>query len=304
MRNYQTVIESIHQELSQLKNKGKIASYIPELSCVNTNNFGIYLTLIDGENCSVGNVNTSFSIQSISKVLALTKAFSILGNSLWKRVDIEPSGNPFNHLSLLERENGIPRNPLINAGAIVIADMLVSNLKNPKDEFLTFVRGLANDDNINYNESVALSEKKTGFKNYATANLLKSFNNLENDVEDVLDFYFHQCSIEMTCQQLSNAFYLFANKGTCLQNIKHLSLSQVKRLNALMLTCGFYDEAGEFAFKVGLPGKSGVGGGIVALLPNVFTIATWSPGLNDKGNSLIGMKALELFTTKTERSIF
>ncbi len=144
----------------------------------------------------------------------------------------------------------------------------------------------------------------TGFNNYAAANLLKAYGNLHNEVEDVLDFYFHQCSIMMDCRQLTNAFYVFANKGKCLKNMQHLTSSQVKRINAIMLTCGFYDEAGEFAFEVGLPGKSGVGGGIVALLPHCFTIATWAPALNPKGNSYLGMQALEQFTTKTKLSIF
>ena len=180
----------------------------------------------------------------------------------------------------------------------------MSRLKNPKEDFLDFVRTITNDNSIQYNKSVAASEKAVGFKNYAAANLLKSFGNLENDIEDVLDFYFHQCSIEMNCSQLSKTFYLFANKGRCSQNILHLTESQVKRINALMLTCGFYDEAGDFAFEVGLPGKSGIGGGIVALLPNDFIITAWSPGLNAKGNSKLGMQALEQFTTKTQLSIF
>jgi len=229
---------------------------------------------------------------------------SLIGEAIWKRVDVEPSGHPFNQLALLEIENGIPRNPFINSGAIVIADILVSNLENPKSDFLDYVRALTNDNSIMYNEAVANSEKLTGFKNFAAANLLKSFKNLENPVEQVLDFYFHQCALEMTCSQLTQTFSFLANQGVCVQNKTQLTDSQVKRINAIMLTCGFYDEAGEFAFEVGLPGKSGVGGGIVALLPNNFTIATWSPGLNKKGNSKLGMLALEAFTTKTKRSIF
>ena len=302
--DYQRILEDIHQNLSNTVNKGKVASYIPELSNVDINNFGIYLNLFDHSNYAIGDTNKQFSIQSISKVFTLAKAFSIVGDDIWKRLDVEPSGNPFNHLSLLEQENGIPRNPLINSGAIVISDILLSNLKNPKKEFLNFMRDLADDESIKYNEEVAISEKETGFKNYAAANLLKSFNNLENNVEDVLDFYFYQCSLEMNCAQLAKAAHLFANHGICSRGKKHISTSKVKRINAIMLTCGFYDEAGEFAFEVGLPGKSGVGGGIVALLPNAFTIATWSPGLNAKGNSLLGMRALEQFTTTTKRSIF
>lgn len=304
MRNFQSILNTIYSDVKTIKEKGTVASYIPELVCIDKNNFGIHLITLDGYEYAVGNHNKPFSTQSISKVLALAQAISITGEKVFNRVDVEPSGHPFNQLALLELENGIPRNPFINAGAIVVADVLISNLKKPKEDFLNFVRLLAGDNSIHYNEKVAHSEKITGFKNYAAANLLKSFKNLNNPVEDVLDFYFHQCSIEMTCSQLSRAFYLFANKGTCLKSKLHITKSQVKRINALMLTCGFYDEAGEFAFEVGLPGKSGVGGGIVALLPNNFVITTWSPGLNAKGNSKLGMYALEQFTTKTEISIF
>lgn len=304
MIDYPSILNEIYVNLKDQANKGKVPDYIPELSHVDINNFGIHLNLLNGESYSAGNSNTTFSIQSISKVFSLLKAFSIMGNELWKRVDVEPSGNPFNHLSLLELENGIPRNPLINAGALVIADILISNLKHPKKEFMQFVRLIANDQSIDFDYKVAKSEKETGFKNFAAANLLKSFKNLQNSVEDVLDFYFHQCSIQMSCKQLANAFHLFANHGVCQQNKVHSSPSHIKRINAIMLTCGFYDEAGEFAFEVGLPGKSGVGGGIAALLPNKFTITTWSPGLNKKGNSLLGMQALEQFTTKTGLSIF
>lgn len=304
MVDYQAILDDIYSSLKKVEDTGKIANYIPELAKVSKENLGIHLQLITGENYAAGDSLVKFSIQSISKVLSLSMAFQQVGNNLLARVDVEPSGNPFNHLSLLELENGIPRNPLINSGAIVIADILLTNLKNPKQDFLNFVRELTHDDSINFNETIAESERESGFNNYAAANLLKSFGNLQNEVEDVLDFYFHQCSIMMDCRQLTNAFFVFSNKGKCLKGIQHLTPSQVKRINALMLTCGFYDEAGEFAFEVGLPGKSGVGGGIVALLPHCFTIATWAPALNPQGNSYLGMKALEEFTTKTKLSIF
>lgn len=304
MLDYQAILEEIHESLKNVKNTGEVAAYIPELAFIPKDKFGIHLQLITGDNYSVGDASEKFSIQSISKVLSLTKAFQLVGNDLWHRMDVEPSGNPFNHLSLLELENGIPRNPLINSGAIVIADVLLTHLKNPKEDFLNFVRQLTHDETICYSEKIAESERLTGYNNYAAANLLKAYGNLHNNVEDVLDFYFHQCSILMDCKQLTNAFFVFANRGKCIKNIQHLTASQVKRINALMLTCGFYDEAGEFAFEVGLPGKSGVGGGIVALLPHCFTIATWSPALNYQGNSYLGMKALEQFTTKTKLSIF
>ena len=304
MPDFQAILEHIYQDAVIASDKGTVASYIPELAHIDKNNFGIHLRTSDGNDYGVGNYNKPFSIQSISKVLALSKAIALIGEGTWKRIDVEPSGHPFNQLALLEIENGIPRNPLINSGAIVIADILISNLKNPKEDFLNYVRDLTGDETINFNKDVAHSEKVTGFKNYATANLLKSFNNLNNPVEDVLDFYFHQCAIEMTCQQLTKAFFFLANKGICMLNKTRLTKSQAKRINALMLTCGFYDEAGEFAFEVGLPGKSGVGGGIVALLPGHFVITTWAPGLNKKGNSKLGMLTLEQFTSKTKLSIF
>ncbi len=301
---YQGILNTIALNCSLSKDRGNIATYIPELAKIDASKFGIHLVDAEQNNFLAGDAHELFSIQSISKVLSLAQAISLIGDDLWTRVDVEPSGDPFNHLSLLEMENGIPRNPLINAGAIVIADILVTNLENPKSDFLNFVRKLANDESINFNAEVANSEKKTGFRNYAAANLLKSYGNLKNDVDTVLDFYFHQCSIEMSCSQLTKAFYFFMNRGVCQQGQSYLTLQQVKRINALMLTCGFYDEAGEFAFEVGLPGKSGVGGGIVALLPGKYCVATWSPGLNAKGNSKLGMEALEKLTTATEQSIF
>ena len=243
--------------------------------------------------------------RSISKVFSLSYAISILGESIWERVGVEPSGNPFNSLVQLEYEKGKPRNPFINAGAIVIADILVSQLDDPKEDFLQFVRDLCGVQDINFDEKVAHSEKLTGYRNAALGNMLKSFGNLENDVEDVLDFYFHQCSIAMSCKELAYAFFYFANGGMTFDNKKKvLSESKVKRLNALMQTCGFYDESGDFAYKVGLPGKSGLGGGIIAIHPHQYTVSTWSPRLNAKGNSVMGMKALEMLTTETEMSIF
>lgn len=304
MIDYQKIIDGIQAANLLTSERGEVATYIPELAKVDAYKFGIFLVNHKKKGFASGDWSERFSIQSISKVLSLTKAISIVGPAIWKRINVEPSGDPFNQLSLLELENGIPRNPLINPGAIVVADILVSHLDNPKEDFLNFVRELANDQNINFDKNVAESEKRTGFRNYAAANLLKSYGNLHNDVETVLDFYFHQCSIAMNCEQLTKAFYIFMNRGKCQRDNTYLTLTQVKRINALMLTCGFYDEAGEFAFEVGLPGKSGVGGGIIALLPDKFCVATWSPGLNTKGNSKLGMKALEQLTTEAEQSIF
>ena len=302
--NYQEALDSVYKAVKKLPIKGEVASYIPELSRVNPDLFSVHLLSVDGDNYSVGEKSHRFSVQSIIKVLTLTLALEIEEDGVWKRVNVEPSGNPFNSLVQLEYEQGIPRNPFINAGALVICDILLSHLKNPKDEFLSFVRRISNSPTIDYNARIALSEKNTGFRNVALANFMKGFGNINNDINKVLDFYFCICSIEMSCEEVANAFIIFANRGSLLTGERIISVSKSKRINAIMQTCGFYDEAGEFTFKVGLPGKSGVGGGIIAIYPANYTIAVWSPRLNQKGNSYLGLKFLEQFTTITETSIF
>ncbi|UII33045.1 glutaminase [Fulvivirga ulvae] len=303
--DYQKILEEIHQEVLPLLDKGKVADYIPELANVDAGKFGIYLLTLEDNAYAVGDVHEKFSIQSISKVFMLALTISHLGEKVYERVDVEPSGDPFNSLVQLEHECGIPRNPFINSGALVITDMMISSFEDPRTEFLEYVRDLVGNSGIYCNMKVAGSEKQHGFKNAAMVNLMKSFGNIENDVEEVLDLYFEFCSIEMTCSELARAFRVFANHGRgVIDTKKYITESQFKRITAIMQTCGFYDEAGEFAFRVGLPGKSGVGGGIAAILPDEYSIVTWSPGLNKKGNSLAGMKALELFTTKTGTSIF
>jgi glutaminase len=302
--NYKVILQEIYNECKKLPTQGKVTFSIPELAKVNPDKFGIHLTTIEEEDFGVGDSNEKFSIQSISKALTVTLAFSFLDEKIWERVGVEPSGSAFNSLVQLEYEKGIPRNPFINAGAIVIADMLVTHLENPKQDFLDFIRVISGSPTIDYNLKVAQSEKDTRFRNAALTNFIKSFGNIDNDVDVVLDFYFHQCSIEMTCKELAHSFFFLANEGKTKTGIPILTKSQVKRLNALMQTCGFYDESGEFTYKVGLPGKSGIGGGIAALYPKKFVVATWSPRLNEKGNSELGMNALELLTTKTEMSIF
>ena len=301
---YHDILKEIQQELREFPSIGSITTTIPELAKINPNKFGMHLTTIDAEDFGIGDSQERFSIQSISKALTVALAFSYFDENIWKRVGVEPSGTAFNSLVQLEYEKGIPRNPFINSGAIVIADMLLTCLENPKEDFLQFIRMISGSKTIEYNSAVAQSEKDNGYRNSALANFLKSFGNIDNNVDDVLDFYFHQCSIEMNCQELANSFFFFANEGETKDKNKILTKSQVKRLNALMQTCGFYDESGEFTYTVGLPGKSGIGGGIVALYPKVFVVATWSPKLNKKGNSELGMHALEALTTKTGMSVF
>ena len=303
--DYQLIMSSIQNKFQPEKTLGEVASYIPELSKVNPYKFGFHLMCHDGSSFNFGDHQEQFSIQSISKVFTLTIAKEMLGEDLWKRVGVEPSGTAFNSLIELERDKGIPRNPFINAGSIVVADTLLTVLEDPKEDLLKFVRKLCADDNIYYDEDVANSEKKHGYRNKALVNYMKSLGNIYNDTEKVLEFYFYQCSLMMNCEQLAKAFMLFANEGKHFQTHESVIDPQsVKRINSIMQTCGFYDEAGEFSFRVGLPGKSGVGGGIVAVHPGHYSVAVWSPMLNSKGNSALGMKALEELTTLTGLSIF
>lgn len=302
---YETIFHEIYQELKSLEDAGHVADYIPELAHVNPDQFGVHLSTINGEGYAFGDAEKRFSIQSIAKVFTFVLAYSKIKSDIWKRMDLEPAGTPFNSLVQLEHDKGIPRNPFINAGAIVVCDILVSEFPSPKEHVLSFTRRLSNSLTIDYNTKVAQSERETGFRNFALVNLMKSFGNIRNDINEVMDLYFHICSIEMSCRELSESFLFLANNGVIpYSGERILSPSRTKRTNALMQTCGFYDEAGQFTFKVGLPGKSGVGGGIVAVHPEKYSIAVWSPRLNKKGNSYKGMLFLEEFTTKTKLSIF
>lgn len=303
--DYQRILESIYDKIQPYATVGKQADYIPALAEVDPNQFGISICTVKNKHYFYGQSQTPFSIQSISKVFSLAYALSLVGEELWHRVGKEPSGTAFNSLMQVEAEQGIPRNPFINAGALVVADVLYTHLARPADNFLHFVRQLSGNSTLHFNERVALSERSNGYLNAAIINLLKYHHNIDGPIEEVLNFYFHLCSLEMSCNDLSKAFLAFANHRTPFKygNVE-LTSSQVKRINAIMQTCGFYDEAGEFSYLVGLPGKSGVGGGIAAVYPLRYAVAVWSPRLNQKGNSVMGMKALELLTTYTEQSIF
>ncbi|MGB6151473.1 MAG: glutaminase [Pricia sp.] len=305
MINFKNTIADIYQNIKDSKNSGTVAQYIPELSCVDSNYFGAHVLTKPGDGYGIGDFNVKFSVQSIAKVLALSLAYGLEGDEIWKRVGVEPSGNPYNSLVQLEDDKGIPRNPLINAGAIVVCDILVSRLGDAKKGFLDFIKECCSKSDIGYNDSVAASEKSVGYRNIALCNYLKSFKNIENEPDVVLDFYFTMCSLEMTCEELTSVFmFLVHDEFRSAQNNKILNATKSNRVNSIMQTCGFYDESGEFAFRVGLPGKSGVGGGIIAIRPERYSIAVWSPKLNEKGNSYRGMRFLEQFTSRTNSSIF
>jgi glutaminase len=301
------LIAEVHAELTPELGAGKVADYIPELGKVDIRRFGIAVTLLDGTTLVAGDADEPFSIQSVSKVFTLTLALGKVGDALWKRVGREPSGSPFNSIVQLEREGGIPRNPFINPGAIVVADVLLG-AGRPREtigEILHLVRYLADDDDIAIDPAVARSETETGFRNVALANYMRAFGNLRNAPELTLGVYFHHCAIAMSCRQLSRAgLFLAAGGRNPLTGHMAVSRRRARRINALMLTCGHYDASGDFAFRVGLPGKSGVGGGIVAIAPGIGSIAVWSPGLNENGNSLVGTLALERIAERAGWSVF
>ncbi|HSW04196.1 glutaminase [Aquabacterium sp.] len=303
--DYQALLEQIHDQLRPVIGQGQVANYIPELAGVSPQHFGMAVVQLDGTVHAVGDARVPFSIQSISKLFTLVMALQCEGDALWQRVGREPSGNPFNSLVQLERESGIPRNPFINAGALVLADVLCTRYAVPETAVVDLTRKLAGHEDIHYNRRVAKSERDTAHRNAAMAYFIKSFGNLRNPVPQVLDAYCRHCAIEMNCVDLARAVTLLAHHGVLPRTGERLlSLGAAKRINALMLTCGTYDAAGDFAFSVGLPAKSGVGGGIVALVPGECGVCVWSPGLAPSGNSLAGSLALEHFTTLTGRSIF
>ena len=305
MTDIATILDSLPEAISRSFGKGKPADYIPALAQVASDKFGMAICTVDGQDCTVGDAEEPFSIQSISKLFTLSQAMHYAGEQVFERVGVEPSGNPFNSLSQLESENGIPRNPFINAGALVISDILLDHLNSPKQDFLDHIRRLSGNLDIHYNEHVFRSEYDHGQRNAALAYYLKSFNNINHPIAQVLDFYFYQCSLNMSCLDLARASRFLANGGVDpVQGREVVTPKRARRINSLMMTCGTYDEAGEFAFRVGLPCKSGVGGGIVAVLPGQMSICVWSPELGHKGNSLPGMQALKVFMEKAGLSVF
>lgn len=303
----QAILDDIYRELTPRLGEGKVADYIPQLARVDPKRFGMAIVTVDGATHMVGDAEVPFSIQSISKVFMLTLALGKHGENIWKRVGREPSGSAFNSIVQLEHEHGTPRNPFINAGAIAITDLVLAG-HTPREaigEVVRFMRYLADEDDIAIDHEVARSEEATGYRNFALANFMRSFGKLDHAVELVLGVYFHQCALAMSCRQLAKAgLFLAASGSNPLTGHSVVSRQRARRINALMLTCGHYDGSGEFAYKVGLPGKSGVGGGILVAAPGKAAVAVWSPGLNHNGNSLLGSLALEMLAARTGWSVF
>ncbi|MBT5048306.1 MAG: glutaminase [Rhodospirillaceae bacterium] len=302
---YQIFLDEIAREIRPHLTEGKVADYIPALAAVPADRFAMAVSTVDGDDCGVGDADVRFSVQSISKVFTLTLALQAMGRKLWDRLGREPSGDPFNSLVQLEHEHGIPRNPYINAGALVVVDCLLDHYADPKSAILDFVREITGANDIVFDAEVAKSEADWGYRNRALANFVKSFGNLHHDVDTVLDTYFHHCALAMSCRELAFAFEHLADGGVSRRVGREVTTAQhTKRVNSLMLTCGLYDSVGDFAYRVGIPAKSGVGGGIAAVIPGKLAVCVYSPGLDEGGNSYAGTRALELFTQKTAISIF
>jgi glutaminase len=307
MTGLQALVDDIHAELAPRRGEGRVADYIPALARVDPMNFGIAVAGIDGTTALAGDAKAPFSIQSISKVFTLTLALKRSGADLWTRVGREPSGSPFNSIVQLEAEKGVPRNPLINAGALVVTDTLLDG-RGPRaaaSEIVEFLRGLSGGEPVETDGEVADSEARTGFRNASLANFIRSFGNIRNPIDDVLGVYFGQCAIATSCLGLARAGLFLANGGVDpVSGRRVLDAAGARRICAVMMTCGHYDASGDFAFRVGLPGKSGVGGGILAVAPKRAAICVWSPGLGAAGTSLLGALALEKLAARTGWSVF
>jgi glutaminase len=306
------IVAKVTAEMGSYLGDGRVADYIPALARVDPRQFGMAVVTRDGRTAAAGDADTPFSIQSVSKVFTLTLAMNRLDEALWTRVGREPSGSRFNSIVQLEQEKGIPRNPFINAGALVVTDAVLAGARPAEAiaDIAGFMRRLAGDEPaggeaVSIDPEVANSEEQTGFRNASLANFIRAFNNLQSPVADVLEVYFNQCALRMSCRQLARAGLFLAHGGLDpLNNSQVTSPERTRRINAMMMTCGHYDASGEFAYRVGLPGKSGVGGGILAIAPRRASIAVWSPGLCDAGNSLVGALALQRFVALTGWSVF
>lgn len=299
----ESILSRISKRVAGEVDRGEVASYIPELASVDAQHFGMAVVLANGNEFIAGEAKLPFSIQSVSKVFTLAIALGTLGDELWKRVGREPSGQAFDSILQLEHEGGRPRNPFINAGAIVTTDAILvgGTPRETLGSILRFIRTAADDPAIHINKDVARSETEYGNRNFALAHYMLSCGNLHNAPALTLGTYFHQCAIEMSCLQLARAGRFLVSAPKLPQLV---SPQRVRRINALMMTCGHYDGSGDFAFRIGLPGKSGVGGGILVIAPGRASIAVWSPGLDDYGNSKLGTLAMEALVHETGWSIF
>lgn len=304
----ENLLSDIIESNKKYTNFGQVASYIPELKKANPEDLGICIIDKNNNIYYEGDYKKKFTIQSVSKTIIL--AMALMDNDwpyVFSKVGMEPSGDPFNSIMKLETDDTKkPCNPMINAGAIVTTSLIKgSTLKEKEERMLAFFRKIAKNDNIKINKAVYESEKLTGDRNRAMAYLLKNDGVINGDVDEILDLYFKQCSLEVDCVDLARIGLIFANYGIDIETGERVISESVSRMvKTFMVTCGMYDASGEFAIKVGIPAKSGVGGGIMASVPKKMGIGIYGPSLDKKGNSIAGIKVLEDLSRQLELSIF
>lgn len=302
------LLEAVVENNRHWTKEGKVATYIPELGKADPNTLGICITTLHGEEYFGGDYETKFTIQSISKVITLMLALLDNGRDrVFSKVGVEPTADAFNSIITLETKNTQkPLNPMINAGAIATVSLIEG--KNSEESFnriLNFTRKITGNPDININKDVYNSEKATGHRNRALAYFMKSTGVIETDVEEVLDVYFKQCSMEATCKDIARIGAMLANDGVLPWSGERIIPRHVARIvKTIMVTCGLYDASGQFAVEIGVPAKSGVGGGILAAVPGRMGIGVLSPALDARGNSIAGLKALEELSKELDLSIF
>lgn len=301
-------LKQLVEEAKRYTKDGKVANYVPELGKANPNDLSIAINYPDGRCISAGDIDKKFTLQSISKVISL--AFVLMDRGfryVFERVGMEPTGDPFNSIAKLETMAvAKPLNPMINAGALVVTHMIKGDsVEERLNRLVGFIRDLAHDSNIGYNEKVARSEFETADLNRALCYFLKQHHIITEDVEPLMDLYTKQCAIEMNSLDLSRIGMIFVMDGVDPHSGKRIIPDDVARIcKTFMVTCGMYNASGEFAIKIGIPAKSGVSGGIMGAVPGKFGIGIFGPALDEKGNSIAGMKLLELLSKNYRLSMF
>nr|WP_046228728.1 glutaminase A [Paenibacillus algorifonticola] len=308
LKHMQTLLPEWVETSRQQALHGKVASYIPELAKSPKDALGIHIVGAEGQVASAGDCGISFTMQSISKVFTLILALMDNGEeAVFAKVGMEPTGDSFNSMLKLELvQPGIPFNPLINAGAIAISSLIAGSSREEKSaRVLDFFRNLSGNRALDYDNDVYLSEAKTANLNRSMAYFLKDKQVLQGEVEEVLDVYFRHCSISVTCADLARMALVMAHNGTDpVTGAELIPRRYVQIAKTFMITCGMYNASGEFAIQVGLPAKSGVSGGILAIVPGRYGIGVVGPSLHRKGNSIAGVHLLETLSRTFDLSLF
>lgn len=300
-------LEEMVEEAKKLTSEGTVADYIPALKKANRDSLAVAV-YEQGNRCvTAGNFDEMFTLQSISKVITLALALMDRGDEVFQKVGMEPTGDPFNSMIKLETHSpSKPLNPMINAGALAVTSMIKgATIEEKLERILSFVHEVSGNRTITYNNEVATSEFETAYLNRALCYFMKQHGVIEDDVEELLDLYTKQCAIEVNCQDLAKIGFVIANDGKEIETGRELIPRHITQiLKTFMVTCGMYNESGAFAIRVGVPAKSGVSGGIMASVPQKCGIAVYGPALDEKGNSIAGMKLMELLSKKNQLSIF